>query len=152
MSHALKHIHSFLIYQYLIYLFLYFCCCCFLLLGKIFNLHLKHSQTSKKIMYLRKHTVLMPNTQPYAAPKFDTNRKGRCFIFHIWVQEDFWIGIGSINQVLKAPPLSYHALPCRDWWNGWCNFTKVGYQYLEGIMSISGSVRSMVLHYGLIDQ
>ena len=48
-----------------------------------------------------------------------------------------WIIIGPINQGLKEPLLSYHAWTCMDWWNMRCTFPRVGYQFMEEILSIS---------------
>ena len=77
---------------------------------------------------------------PHADPTRDTHNKGRCIIFHISVQEDVYIGVGSSRQVLRAPPLYYRYRPCRDWWKMQYMFTRVRYQCLEGIPFISGAV------------
>ena len=64
-----------------------------------------------------------------------TTRRG-VFIFHLSGQEFFCIGIGSRDQVLKAPPFSYCDQPCRDWRKMRYMFPRVGHQCkLKGFWS-----------------
>ena len=117
--------------------------CCFLLLGCIFTLNVQRSKTCIQhhiYTIFKKNQFSVLHIYPHAAPTCDTNNKERCFIFHLSGQEDVWIGIGYIDQVLKAPPLSYQAQPCRYWWNMGCMFIRVRYQCMEGMLRISGSV------------
>ena len=47
------------------------------------------------------------------------------FILYCLVHEDFCIGIGYINKVFKAPPLSHYYPQYRDWWKIQCRFPSV---------------------------
>ena len=118
--------------------------CCFLLLVKLFNSNIKYSkrciqhniytifeQISIFLLCIFSHTQIQCVTLP--------TREG-VFILHFSGQEDFCISICFINQGLNAPLLSHCARPCRYCWKMRCMFPRVGYQFLEGILHISGTV------------
>ena len=115
--------------------------CFFLLLGQIFTWNIQHYKTHiqhqlytvfeqifKKSCFIFSHTQIQ---------RMKLITRKRVFIFHISGQDGVCIGIGSSNRVLKAPPLSYRAQPCRDWWKMRFMFPRMGYQCQIKIFCVS---------------
>ena len=105
--------------------------CCFLILGKLFNLNIQHSKK-----YNQHHLYIIFEKIPrFPCCGFVHTRiqcvtlknKGRCFIFHSSGQEDIWIGVGYRNRGLKSLLLSFCARPFMYWWKMQCAFTRMVY-------------------------
>ena len=95
------------------------------------NIYTIFEQISIFLLCIFSHTQIQCVTLP--------TREG-VFILHFSGQEDFCISICFINQGLNAPLLSHCARTCRYCWKMRCMFPRIGYQFLEGILHISGTV------------